>query len=142
MPLDLVRAFFLGRGFSPDNADYIAKSGCVFRSKIGNSGEKTSSPTITVELGKWRTSQKQTQNGPRTREDWARIWDKKGISENAKTAFYWALFPTRQTYQATDYNWGLISFARAPGTRFDLKIHWKLQNSDKTWTLKGLECGK
>jgi len=160
MPLDLVRAFFLGRGFSKENAEIIAQHGCIFRSAIGNSGTKASDPATTIDLNKWRSKRRipaLPDKGwtiypplassalpfpPLTREDWDKFWQKRKISEGARTALYWALFPTKQTYQASDYNWGMISFALAPQTRFNLEVHWQMAGVPQKHVFKNLECGK
>ena len=142
MPLDLVRAFFLGRGFAAADAEFIAQTGCIFRSAIGNSGTKTDDPEITVQLADWRVITPKGEHHPRTRQSWAATWDKKNISDNAKTAFYWAFFPTKQAYQPSDYNWGMISLALPPGSKFDLEIRWSMTGKPKTTMLKNLECGK
>ncbi|MCF6198012.1 MAG: hypothetical protein L3J67_01205 [Hyphomicrobiaceae bacterium] len=142
MPLDLVRAFFLGRGFSKHDAELIAKEGCIFRSAIGNSGDKVTDPAISIELEKWRVITPNKTSAPRTREDWDVIWEQKKAPEQAKTAFYWALFPTKQTYQASDYNWGMISFALAPQSRFNLEVYWQIAGVPKKHVFKNLECGK
>ena len=142
MPLDLVRAFFLGRGFPSSEVEFIAKSGCVFRSAMGNSGVDPKDPSITVELAKWKVIRKKGAHAPRTRENWARLWKGKNISKNAKTAFHWALYPTRQTYQSTDYNWGMISFALSPGEIFDLEVVWLKDEAKMVKLFKQLECGR
>ena len=142
MPLDLVRAFFLGRGFNREDADLIAKTGCIFRSAIGHAGSHTNDPQIVIELSKWQVTGKADKHHPRTRQAWSKIWKTRKVSENARAAFYWALFPTRQSYQASDYNWGMISFALPPGSQFDLKLHWLNGNKEHTKMLTGLECGK
>ena len=142
MPLDLVRAFFIGRGFAKTDADFIAQNGCIFRSAIGNSGVKPKDPLVTVELAKWRIIDQQRQKSPRTREDWAKIWQDRSVSQNAKVAFHWALFPSQQTYQSTDYNWGMISFALPAQTKFDLEIHWLSGAQQHKTLFKGLECGR
>jgi hypothetical protein len=142
MPTDLVRAFFLGRGFSPEDAGLIAKTGCIFRSAMGNSGNKTTDPAIVIELSKWQVITKQGKQSPRTREDWVSIWNKKKVSDDAKVAFHWALYPSKQTYQSTDYNWGMISFALPPGSKFDLQIRWYRNGDLQTKRLNNLECGK
>ena len=142
MPLDLVRAFFLGRGFSASDADYIAKTGCIYRSALGNNGVKPEDPAIVIELTKWRIIGPKGPKTIQTRQHWAKIWDTRKVSDNAKVAFYWALFPTSQNYQSSDYNWGMISFAMPPGTRFDLEVHWRSGDVEKNKIMKNLECGK
>ncbi len=142
MPPDLVRAFFLGRGFSAKDADYIANTGCIYRSALGNNGVKPGDPATTIELTKWRIMGPKEPQTIQTRQQWAKIWDTRKVSDNAKVAFYWALFPTAQSYQASDYNWGMISFNMPPGTRFDLEVRWRNGDVDKNKVLKKLECGK
>ncbi len=152
MPLDLVRAFFLGRGFKKKEADFLATKGCIFRSSIGNSGTKTNAPPISIKLKEWIVFHKKKADPtsktylmlgtPRTREDWGKIWEQKNVPEQAKTAFYWALFPTEQTYRAGDYNWGMISFALPPQSRFDLEVYWQVAGTSKKHVFKNLECGK
>ncbi len=142
MPLDLVRAFFLGRGFAAKDADFIAQTGCIFRSAIGNNGVTNSDQPIAIELANWRTIRASQRQAVRTRQDWAKIWETRTLSDSAKVAFHWALFPTTQNYQSSDYNWGMISFALPPGTRFDLEVHWLQGGVKKIKMLKNLECGK
>ncbi len=142
MPLDLVRAFFLGRGFDSDNADHIARTGCIFRSAMGHASSKPDAPPITVELAKWRVITQSGEQAPKTRQNWEKTWKTRTVSEAAKAAFYWAFFPTRQTYQAADYNWGMISFALPPGTKFDLEIRWLKGDAEQSVKLTELECGK
>jgi len=142
LSLDLTRAFFLGRGFNAKSADHIAQTGCIFRAALGNSGLTASSPAVSIRLANWRTIRPDGRHPVRTREDWAKIWEARNISETAKTAFHWALFPTTQSYQSTDYNWGMISFALPPGSRFDLEVHWLQGGEKKMKLLKNLECGK
>ncbi|MCP4933559.1 MAG: hypothetical protein GY927_05000 [bacterium] len=142
MPLDLVRAFFLGRGFSAIDADYIAKTGCIYRSALGNNGVKSGDPATVIELTKWRIIGPKEPQVIQTRQQWAKIWDNRKVSKNAKVAFHWALFPTSQSYRSSDYNWGMISFNMPPGTRFDLEVRWRSGDVEKNKMLKKLECGK
>jgi len=140
--LDQVSAFFIGRDFSPIHADFIAKTGCIFRSAIGNAGKNADDPKIKVQLGKWQVISNGKITGVKTRENWADIWAIKKIDETPKIAFHWSLFPTLQQYQPSDYNWGLISFALAPGATFDLKLHWTQNDVEQMHVLKNMECGK
>ena len=139
---ELTQAFFIGRGFSSKDAAYIAETGCVFRSAIGNAGSKSSAPPVTIELGNWRLHQGGQTTPPRTREDWPDIWNSRGVDETSKIAFHWALFPTVQDYLASDYNWGLLTFALPPGSRFDLEVVWKTGDVRHEKRLNGLECAK
>ncbi len=142
LTLDQVRAFFIGRDFQPNDANFIAETGCVFRSAIGNSGESANDPEVVVQLAKWRVLADGQITGLKTRELWADVWKSRGVRETPAIAFHWALFPTLQQYQPSDYNWGLISFALPPGTRFDLELHWMHKGVEQKHMLKALECGK
>ncbi len=140
--LDQVRAFFIGREFSAEDANHIAETGCIFRSAIGNAGETVEDPAITIALKKWRVIREGKTTGLKTREDWARHWQARGVAETPQIAFHWALFPTRQSHRPTDYNWGMISFNLPPGTRFDLELHWTRAGEEQMHRLENLECGK
>ncbi len=142
MPLDLVRAFFIGRGFDAKDAEFIARTGCVFRSAIGNAGSSTSDPDITIELKKWRVITDGASKGPMTREDWADVWSARKVDEMPRVAFHWALFPTEQQYNPTDYNWGMITFALPPRSIFDLQVVWSKSGTLQRHLIKNLECGK
>ncbi len=139
---DAVQAFFIGRGFSAQNARMIAHEGCFFRSAIGNGQKTAGDKEITIDLRRWRLTGKGGRGGLRVREDWQKIWVERGVAEDARTAFYWALFPTRQSYGPTDYNWGMLSFGLTPGTEFDLKLRWRFGAKEQLVTLKGLQCAR
>ena len=137
---DQTRAFFLGRGFDQASAERIAREGCVFRSSIGNAFGKADAPPVGVDLGDWKTVSPLGTIPVKRRVDWDRDWDAAGASTAAKVAFRWALAPDAQTYEPTDYNWGMITFALPPGTRFDLHLRWREGTSEKTGIIDNLEC--
>ncbi len=140
---DQVRAFFLARGFSAADTEHIVSAGCVFRSAIGSAHAKADAPAVTVALGEWNvTPAGGGVSAPRTREQWEAEWTKRTVSEDAATAFHWSLFPTEQTFSATDYNWGFLTFGLAPGTRFTLDLAWRNGGQMHTARMEGLECGK
>ncbi len=139
---DVVRAFFIGRGFSAAGALMIARQGCVFRSAIGNGAGAAGAPEIAIDLRRWRILAKGGAGAMRIREEWQKIWRERQIPENARTAFYWALFPTEQNYGPTDYNWGMLTFGLAPGERFDLVLRWEYGDKEQEMTLKGLQCAQ
>ena len=140
--LDQVRGFFIGRGFSAENADFLAAKGCVFRSAIGNAGTSKSDPAVELDLSKWSIQSSAGNGVLRVREKWQSEWKTRGVSEEAQTAFYYALFPTRQSFGPTDYNWGMISFALPPGTLFDLEVHWRTGGKPFSKQIRGLKCGQ
>jgi hypothetical protein len=140
---DQVRAFFLARGFSAADAEHVVTQGCVFRSAIGNAHAEAGAPEVVIALGAWKvTPAGGGARAPRTREDWDADWKTRGVGDDAATAFHWSLFPTEQTFAATDYNWGFLTFGLEPGTRFTLDLVWLSAGRTFTATLEGLECGK
>lgn len=135
---DQVRAFFTGRGFSSEEAGFVATNGCIFRSAIGNAGTNKTDPEISIDLTEWRINER---GQVKIREDWDAVWKKRGADEDAQTAFHWAIFPTRQNFGPTDYNWGFLSFGLSPGTSFDLEIIWRLGRQKHVKQMKALKCG-
>lgn len=140
---DQVRAFFAARGFASQDVEHIVATGCVFRSAIGSAFVRAGDPEVTAALAEWRiTSAGEAQRPPRNREDWEAVWKKRGVGEEAATAFYWSLFPTEQTFAPTDYNWGFLTFGLSTGTRFDLDLRWSSASKVYSARLEGLTCGK
>lgn len=139
---DQVVGFFLGRGFSKEDAEHIAMTGCVFRSAIGNSHQQADAAEVRVALPAWRIiRQGATASPPRTREDWEPIWNGRKMTEDAATAFFWALFPTEQTFAPTDHNWGFLTFGLPPGASFDLELRWRSGGTEHSARMEGLACG-
>lgn len=140
---DQVRAFFLARGFSPEDAWHIAETACLFRSAIGSSFTALGEPEVTVTLGQWRvTPAGDKATAPKVREDWEAVWKARGAPEHAATAYYWSLFPSEQTFFPTDYNWGFLTFGLPPGTGFDLSLVWRTGDATHTATVEGLQCAR
>lgn len=135
-----VEAFFIGRGFEVAAAALIAAEGCVFRSDVGHLSDQPDATPVTVDLSTWQIIAGETEHTLRTRADWAPVWRQRNVEPGPRTAFKWALFPTRQTFGPGDYNWGMITFGRPPGTRFDLKIRWQMGQATHEAVLTGLEC--
>jgi len=114
---DQTRAFFLGRGFSAQDADRIAES-CVFQTIFRNDGNEP----IDYDLNDWRLSGPDGPEPLRTREVWEQDWQQAGIKSGPRIAFRWSLLPTRQHFQPGDYNWGMSSYGLPPGSAFDLSL--------------------
>lgn len=140
---DPVRAFFLARGFGAADAQHIVDTACLFRSAIGSTATAADSPEVTIALTEWRVTPVGGQaTAPKSREDWEAVWKARGVAEDAATAFYWALFPTEQTFYPTDYNWGFLTFGLPPGTAFDVTLGWRTGGTSHTTTIKGLQCAR
>lgn len=140
---DQVRAFFRARGFGGEDTEHIVATGCVFRSAVGSAFAKIGEPEINVALGQWQVRPtKGEPSAPKVREDWEVVWKARGVPQDAATAFYWALFPTDQSFSPTDYNWGFLTFGLPSGTTFDLTLSWKTGGTAHTATIEGLTCAK
>lgn len=136
---DQSRAFFLARGFSRDDVELVARS-CVFQTVFKNLSTADAPAAIHYDLRDWVVRAGADPRGLKTREDWAAIWAQRAAPQAARIAFEWALYPTRQTYNAGDYNWGMSVFDLAPGDAFDLVIHWRQGGEPRTATLEGMRC--
>lgn len=136
---DQTRAFFLARGFSREDVELIAQS-CVFQTIFRNTAQATSSDTLEYDLKKWRVQTAGEPQSMRIREDWAKIWATRGIAKPARIAFEWALFPTRQSYNPGDYNWGMSVFGLPPDSRFDLSLFWTQSGKSHSAVISGIHC--
>lgn len=140
---DQVRAFFSARGFGADDGEHIVATGCVFRSAIGSAFTKAGEADVSIALSDWRVHPASgAAAGPKVREDWEAVWKSRGATEEAATAFYWALFPTEQTFFPSDYNWGFLTFGLPVGTAFDLTIAWRTGGKAHATDIRGLQCAK
>ncbi|MCW8914816.1 MAG: hypothetical protein OQK24_03065 [Magnetovibrio sp.] len=139
---DQVRGFFTGRGFGDAGLDVLVNEGCFFRSSIGNEATNPKAPHITINQSEWRIFVDGEERKLRTRADWLPVWDRLGVDVEQRVAFKWALFPTTQEFAPNDYNWGMITYGLAPGTRFDLELVWHQGGEKRTMRFEGMECAK
>ncbi len=143
LTLEQVRAFFIGRGFDSATARMIANKGCVWRSAMGNAETGRGALPVSVDMTKWTVAADGATHPPRVRgEEWTKTWEQRGVGPAARVAFHWALFPTRQTFGPSDYNWGLIAFGLAPGSAFDLTLRWRQGEVERQTTVRGLRCAQ
>jgi len=136
---DQTRGFFQARGFSQADSDLVARS-CVFQTVFRNSSNESTPGALSYDLGEWVVRAAGQAGRMKTREDWAREWEARSVPAAARIAFEWALFPTRQTYNPGDYNWGMSVFGLAPGTRFDLDLSWTQYGKRHAASVQGIEC--
>lgn len=144
LSMDQTRAFLVARGFTEADARLAAERGCFFRSAIANSATAAEAPLVDIALPTWRVTPAQAAAGapPMTRESWAEFWSRRGVSEAAAVAFHWALFPTEQSFAATDHNWGFLTFGLPGGTRFALDVEWRVAGAARAARIDGLECAR
>jgi hypothetical protein len=138
---DQTRAYFSGRGFSKDDAEFIA-SYCVFQNIFTNTAAAGSQHLVQYDASKWLAIYKNKQESPVLREEWKAIWQQRKAKNPQRIAFEWSLLPTRQQYQPADYNWGMMVYKVPHGETFDLKIFWVLDGNEHTATIKNLQCAK
>ncbi len=137
---DQTRAFFLARGFPAGIADDLGRS-CIFQTILRNTGvDAGTSPTLTVSLKDWQLSHDGTSRPLKLKEVWDQEWSGTLVSKSARLAFRWATFPSIQTFQPGDYNWGMISFDLAPGMRFDLLLVWNEGDKKHSARIENLIC--
>lgn len=136
---DQTRGFFEARGFTKANAETIAQS-CVFQTVFKNLSPPTHPVIVDYDLKEWRVHAGTKHGALKTREDWQREWSARDVSQPARLAFEWALLPTRQTYHAGDYNWGMSVYDLTPGTRFALDVVWRENGNPRRARIEGLRC--
>jgi hypothetical protein len=137
---DQTTAFYLARGFSADASVDFAKRGCVFRAAIGSAAVSRADPVIELDVKSWRVVAGESPVSFPVQEDWDEEWQRTGVEESARIAFRWALFPPKQRFFASDYNWGMLTFGLPPGSRFDLLLRWRENGEEREGRIDDLEC--
>ncbi len=135
---DQTRAYFMARGFAPDQADRIARR-CVFQSMFKNTAV-AGAPSVTIDLADWRVRHAGRESRLLTREQWRQNFPGSALPKAAAIALEWSLLPTQQEYAPGDYNWGMSSYGLAPGTVFDLAFSWIREGRRLQGRLNGVEC--
>jgi len=136
---DQTRAFFLARGFSRDDAELIAQS-CVFQTVFRNTSNESDPDPVSYDQRKWVVSTDNGNSGMKTREAWEAVWTERNAPKAARIAFQWALYPTEQTYQPGDYNWGMSTTGLPPGSKFDLEVTWHQYDSVHSALIRDMRC--
>jgi hypothetical protein len=136
---DQTRGYFQARGFTPKQSERIAQS-CIFQTVFKNLSHTTKPSPLTYNLKEWKILFQGRKLDLKTREDWKPEWQKLNASGAAQIAFEWSLLPTRQTYAAGDYNWGMTSFNLKPGSEFDLSVAWHQYGKRHDFIIKGIKC--
>ena len=132
---DQTRAFSQGRGFSNAEADSIAKA-CVFQTIFRNDGKHP----LAYDTDDWRVNYRGERRPLLTRVRWDNTWRDGEASQAARIAFRWSLFPTRQSFEPGDYNWGMTSFGLPPGESFDLSLIMTINGHVITSHIPAIAC--
>jgi hypothetical protein len=136
---DQTRAFFIGRGFAAASADQLARA-CVFQAIMANSGRSAQGPAVAIDLRRWRMDAGKGPEPLPVEATWQPRWAAAGLSQAARIAFRWALFPTEQIFMPGDHGWGMIPFGPTPDTRFDLSVVWSEDGVERTARLPAIHC--
>lgn len=136
---DQTRAFFMARGFDPDEAEVIART-CVFQTVFKNTSHGSAPSPLRYDLGEWRVRRNGALGGLKTREAWERVWEGTDASRTARIALEWALLPTRQNYEPGDYNWGMSMVDVPAGETIELTVVWHQHGREHTATIEDLQC--
>jgi len=137
---DQTRGYFQARGFSPEDADLIARQ-CVFQTIIKNEkAQNRGSGLVAYNLREWVVYSAGRSQGLKTREDWRKEWKARSASPAAQLAFEWSLLPTQQVYQPGDYNWGMSVYNLAPGSTFDLDVAWYQRGEKQVARIRNIRC--
>lgn len=135
---DQTRAFFLGRGFTPEAADAFAGA-CVFQTILRNAAAP-GGPTLGLDLTRWGRIQEGPPAPLPLEPDWQPRWEAAGLTPAARIAFRWSLFPVEQAFRPGDYNWGMVPFGPAPGERFALRLVWTEDGTERTGVVEDVLC--
>lgn len=136
---DQTRAFFMARGFARDDIELVADN-CVFQTVFRNVAEGDDASPLEYTLEDWIVTSTGNERRMQTREHWAEEWARRGVARQARIAFEWALYPTRQIYNPGDYNWGMSVFGLKPGSRFDLAVVWRQGGERRSARIEDLQC--
>jgi hypothetical protein len=138
---DQTRAYFSGRGFKPNAVNTIAGY-CIFQTVYTNTSGPIHKKTIQHDIHNWRYHRKGNVYPMKPREEWKPFWQEKGVAQAQIVAFEWSLFPTRQVFEAGDYNWGMSVFNVPHGDSFDLELSWKVDGKPQSATINNVTCAK
>jgi hypothetical protein len=133
---DQVRGFYQARGFRAEEADLIARA-CVFQTVLKN--EASENP-VKIDLTEWRIEADGHKKQLKLEQQWQQQWERLDVSQTARLAFRWALFPTVQSFAKGDWNMGMTMFALPPSTVFDLHVNWRVGDRSHDAVVRALEC--
>ncbi len=137
---DQVRGFYLGRGFSNDIANDIAKR-CVYQGIVRNISSEGNRANLFVDLTAWRVSDLRGKAKLKDKRDWMDHWKAQGADDTALLAFRWATLPSQQNFdQSGDYGWGMIVFGDRTVENFSVMTEWQHNNEIKQQWVKDLYC--
>ncbi len=136
---DQTRALFMNHAFSREVIEQLALS-CMFQTIIRNTGASGRGSTVAIDLTRWRIHHDGMTRELLMKEPLLASWDEADASEAARLVIRWGMFPTRQEYLPSDYNWGLTAFGIPPGSEFDLDVNWTEDGKPYNGVISGVLC--
>lgn len=133
---DQVRGFYQARGFNVAETDLIART-CVFQTVLKN---EASSGPVDTNLAEWWIEVDGHKGELKLEQQWQQQWESLDVSQTARLAFRWALFPTVQSFAKGDWNMGMTMFALSPSTVFDLHVNWVVGDRSHGAVVRALQC--
>jgi hypothetical protein len=136
---DQSRALFMNHAFSREVIEQLALS-CMFQTIIRNTGASGSGRPVSVDLTQWRMHHAGIEKNILLKEPLLESWTDEDADEAARLVVRWGMFPTRQEFLPSDYNWGLTAYGIPPAARFDLDVSWEEDGKPRTATINGIVC--
>ncbi len=135
------RGFFEARGFTADVAARIGAF-CVMQTIVRNVAKTYDAGAFTVRLSDWRVVHAGDVVAVDDKHRWLEDWRGEAVSEAARVAFRWALFPAEQTFAPGDYGWGMTLLGVPPGATADVMMVWTDDNGRHSDWIRGLVCAQ
>ena len=136
---DQTRAMLMKHRFSPAVIEQLAQS-CMFQTIVRNISDADSGHVVTIDQSQWRIHHNGKEQGIMLKEPLLESWSVDDADDAARLVVRWGMFPTRQEYLASDYNWGLTAFGLPPGARFDLDVTWGVGGVQQTGKIIDIVC--
>jgi hypothetical protein len=136
---DQTRALFMNHEFSREVIEQLALS-CMFQTIIRNTGVSGTGQKVAVDLTRWRIRYGDKHRGLLMKESLLDSWSEEDASEAARLVIRWGMFPTRQEFLPSDYNWGLTAFGIPPGSTFDVDVGWSEDGKPYSGAIRGVVC--
>ncbi len=136
---DQTRALFMNHEFSRQVIEQLAQS-CMFQTIIRNTGVSGEQRTVAIDMTRWRIRHQGETRGLLMKEALLDSWDEQDAGEAARLVIRWGMFPTRQEFLPSDYNWGLTAFGIPPGSTFDVEVSWSEDGKPYSDTIPGVVC--
>ncbi len=97
---------------------------------------------FSVRLSQWRVVHAGHEVAVDDKHRWLEDWRAQDVSEAARVAFRWALFPAEQTFAPGDYGWGMTMLEVPPGGKADVMLVWTDDDGRHSGWIRGIVCAQ